>query len=97
MSDFYKTQYLSNYLVINGNHEIEKINVDIIKILKNDNEIGSVTSGTMSPSLEKGIGLGYVAIPHHTPGTEIMIDIRGRKKAAVIVKPPFYKSGTAIG
>ena len=67
------------------------------KILKNDNEIGSVTSGTMSPSLEKGIGLGYVAIPHHTPGTEIMIDIRGRKKAAVIVKPPFYKSGTAIG
>ena len=37
LSDFYKTQYLSNYLVINGNHEIEKINGDIIKILKNDN------------------------------------------------------------
>ena len=67
------------------------------KILKNNNEIGNVTSGTMSPSLEKGIGMGYVAIPYHKPGNEIMIDIRGQEKAAVIVNPPFYKSGSAIG
>ena len=37
LSDFYKNQNSSNYLEINGNHDIEKINQDIIKILKNDN------------------------------------------------------------
>ena len=37
LSDFYKSKYLSNYLVINGNQEIEKIAEDIVKILKNEN------------------------------------------------------------
>ena len=36
LSDFYKSQYLSDYLVINGNQEIEKIAEDIVKILKNE-------------------------------------------------------------
>ena len=64
-------------------------------ILKNDKEIGIVTSGTMRPSLEKGIGMGYVSLPPHTPGTEIMVNIRGQNKSAIIAEPPLYKNGTA--
>jgi len=53
--------------------------------------IGRVTSGTMSPSLGKGIGLGYVPVSHARPGTEIHIQIRNRNIPATVVKPPFYK------
>jgi aminomethyltransferase len=55
------------------------------------NAIGRVTSGTMSPSLSKGIGLGYVPVSHARPGTEIHIQIRKRNIPATVVKPPFYK------
>lgn len=55
------------------------------------NVIGQVTSGTMSPSLEKGIGLGYVPTPLAAPGTAIQIRIRNKAVPAAIVKPPFYK------
>lgn len=54
--------------------------------------IGRVTSGTMSPSLNKGIGLGYVDIQHSELNQEIFIEIRQKQVAAKIVKPPFYKS-----
>ena len=54
-------------------------------------EIGSVTSGTMAPSLGKGIGMGYVPQTMATPGTDIRIQIRKNAVPAVIVKPPFYK------
>jgi len=53
-----------------------------------------VTSGTLSPSLNKGIALGYVKRQFTKAGTEVQIDIRGRNAAAVIVKPPFYKHGS---
>lgn len=54
-------------------------------------EIGEVTSGNLSPLLQKGIGLGYVP-PHMAAiGTSICIDIRGRTIPAVIAKPPFYR------
>ena len=59
-----------------------------------DNEgstIGVVTSGTMSPSLNKGIGLGYVTLEHSKVDTEIFIQIRKNKVAAKVVKLPFYK------
>jgi aminomethyltransferase len=56
--------------------------------------IGRVTSGGYSPSLEKGIGLGYVRRGRTKAGTEIKVDIRGTAKAAVVVKPPFYKHGS---
>ncbi len=59
-----------------------------------DKEVGYVTSGTQSPSLKKGIALGYVNRPFTKSGTEISVDIRGKRKSAVIVKPPFYKDGT---
>lgn len=53
--------------------------------------IGTVTSGTMSPTRKIGIGMGYVKTEYSKPGTEIAIDVRGRKLKAVVVKPPFRK------
>ncbi|TDQ31037.1 glycine cleavage system aminomethyltransferase GcvT [Zeaxanthinibacter enoshimensis] len=53
--------------------------------------IGEVTSGTMSPSLGKGIGLGYVPVEHAKPGTELQIRIRKNSLPITIVKLPFYK------
>ena len=59
-------------------------------ILNNENEkIGVVTSGTMSPSLNIGIGLGYVNIENSSVETEIFIQIRKNRKKAVIVNTPF--------
>jgi len=52
--------------------------------------IGEVTSGNLSPLLQKGIGLGYVRSDFAKPETTIMIDIRGKLVPAKIVKPPFY-------
>ena len=63
-------------------------------IFSNREQIGRVTSGTQSPSLNKGIGLGYVKVKYANPGTKIYIDIRGRKKSATIMKPPLYNQGT---
>lgn len=55
---------------------------------------GEVTSGTVSPSLEKGIGLAYVATEASKPGTAIEIMIRDKAVAAEVTRPPFYKEGT---
>ena len=52
-------------------------------------KIGIVTSGTMSPSLKKGIGLGYVKSDFSNFGVQIYIEIRGNMKQALIVKTPF--------
>ena len=56
------------------------------------NKIGNVTSGTMSPSLSKGIGLGYVPLDSSKLGTEIFIHVRKKAIPATIVKLPFYKN-----
>lgn len=53
--------------------------------------MGVVTSGTMSPTRKIGIGMGYVKTEYSKVGTEICIDMRGRKLKAVVVKPPFRK------
>ncbi|MFM7668860.1 MAG: glycine cleavage system aminomethyltransferase GcvT [Bacteroidota bacterium] len=53
--------------------------------------IGIVTSGTMSPSMKLGIGLGYVEIAHASLDSEIFIEIRDKGVKAKIVKLPFYK------
>lgn len=58
---------------------------------KNENPIGEVTSGTMSPSLNKAIGLGYVTIEKSALDEEIFVKIRNKVLAAKIVKLPFYK------
>lgn len=61
------------------------------RILAAGEEIGAVTSGTFSPSLQKGIGLGY--FKPCTP-TDVEIDIRGRAVAARITPVPFYRGGS---
>ena len=57
----------------------------------NGKVIGNVTSGTMSPSLEKGIGMGYVPTELAAPGSKINIQIRKKALPATVVKMPFYK------
>ncbi len=62
------------------------------ELVNSDGEkIGIVTSGTMSPTRKIGIGMGYVKPEYGKAGTEICIDMRGRKLKAVVVKPPFRK------
>jgi aminomethyltransferase len=55
------------------------------------NVIGKVTSGTMSPSMKVGIGLGYVTTEHAALESEIFIEIREKGVKAKVVKLPFYK------
>jgi aminomethyltransferase len=55
------------------------------------NQIGEVTSGTMAPSLNIPIGMGYVPAALAQPGNEVFIGIRGKLYGAKIVKLPFYK------
>ncbi len=57
----------------------------------NGNDIGEVTSGTMSPSLGKGIGLGYVSKTFTNVGSNIAIQIRKNTVPATVIKLPFYK------
>jgi len=57
----------------------------------NGNSIGIVTSGTMAPSLGKGIGMGYVKIEFAAVDSEIFIQIRNNKVKAKVTKLPFYK------
>jgi aminomethyltransferase len=52
---------------------------------------GEVTSGSHSPMLDKGIGMGYVPADRAEPGTELTIDVRGRPRKARVVKKPIYK------
>jgi aminomethyltransferase len=54
-------------------------------------QIGEATSGTLSPSLNQGIGMAYVATAHGRAETEIEIEIRGQKFPATIEKKPLYK------
>ena len=54
-------------------------------------EGGEVTSGSLSPMLDVGIGMGYVPAELAQPDTEITIDVRGRERKARVVKKPIYK------
>ncbi len=59
-------------------------------VLDDDREIGFVTTGTQSPSLQN-IGLVLVESEYAQPGTELYIQVRKRKLKAVVVETPFYK------
>ena len=61
------------------------------KIFKNDNEVGIITSGTVSPILEKPIALGYVAMEFAKEGETVDIQIRNKNHNAEIVKLPFIR------
>lgn len=65
-------------------HDYEIVDAD-------GNNIGIVTSGTMAPSLGKGIGMGYVKTEFSLVDSDIYILIRNNKVAAKVVKTPFYK------
>ncbi|MDR2954349.1 MAG: glycine cleavage system aminomethyltransferase GcvT [Prevotella sp.] len=56
-------------------------------------KIGEVTSGTMSPTLKVGIGMGYVKPEYANLGSSIYISVRGKSLKAEVVKPPFRKLG----
>ncbi len=53
--------------------------------------VSAVTSGTFAPFLQKSIGLAYLPTARAAVGTELAIDIRGRRIAARVVPTPFYK------
>lgn len=59
---------------------------------QNSERIGAVTSGTQSPILSQGIGLGYVSSNYAKPGTQIAIQIRDKESLAEVVKLPFIKN-----
>ncbi len=60
-------------------------------ILAGGEPVGEVTSGSFSPSLELGIGMGYVRADLAEPGAELEIDVRGRQRAARIGSKPLYR------
>ena len=51
---------------------------------------GEVTSGTLSPSLDQGIGMAYVPVDKAEPGTTLEIDVRGKTRAAEVRAKPLY-------
>lgn len=65
---------------------------DYLLLDTNQNLIGKVTSGTQSPTLKKGIGMGYVEVSSSRPGTVILVEIRGLKFRAKISNLPFVTS-----
>ena len=60
-------------------------------ILSGEQSAGEVTSGTFSPTLQKAIAMGYVDVAVSATGTEVEVDIRGKRHVARIVNLPFYK------
>jgi aminomethyltransferase len=64
-------------------------------VFENGERIGEVTSGTLSPSLNWGVGMAYVSAARAKIGTEIDIEIRGQKFPATIEKKPLYKKSAS--
>lgn len=64
------------------------------KVWNETHAIGEVTSGTVSPTLNKSIGLAYVDLAHAKAGTSINIEVRNKKIRASVVKPPFVPNRT---
>jgi aminomethyltransferase len=60
------------------------------EIIKNSETIGRLTSGTFSPTLNYGIGMGYVPREHANEGQTLSIAVRGKRLDATVVKLPFY-------
>lgn len=60
-------------------------------IMKDGKKVGEVTSGTMSPTLKKNIGLGYVPVSLKEIGSKFEVSIRGKGYEATVIETPFYK------
>ena len=63
------------------------------KIFYEGKEVGELNSATYSPTLKKGIGVGYVTPANLKPGTALEVEIRGRRVKAEVSQMPFYKGG----
>jgi aminomethyltransferase len=75
-------------LVLEG----KRVPRETYKVLAADGrEIGHVTSGTFSPTLEKAIAMAYVDAAHAAVGTRLQVDIRGKAEPCTVVELPFYK------
>ena len=64
-------------------------------VVQNDERIGEVTSGTLSPSLNWGVGMAYVSTAQAKIGAEIAIEIRGQRFPAIIEKKPLYRKSAS--
>lgn len=62
-------------------------------LFSGSDRVGEVTSGSYSPSLERGIGMAYVAGGNASPGTRLEMEVRGRRVPVVIGRKPLYKGG----
>ena len=92
-----------NKIKSNINGELSRLRVGIkplgkiiaregTKIFSQDeNEIGSITSGTFGPSINGSIAMGYLKYNFSKPGTKIFLEVRGKKYEANVTKLPFYK------
>jgi aminomethyltransferase len=60
-------------------------------VYSGESKVGTVTSGTWSPVLEKSIAMAYVPKDLREPGTPLEVDVRGRREKAAVVKLPFYR------
>jgi len=63
-------------------------------VVADGKEVGTVTSGTLSPSLNVGIALAYLPVELTAPDTPVAIRIRNRDLEGVVQRPPFYKEGS---
>jgi aminomethyltransferase len=63
-------------------------------VLAGDQPVGAVTSGTFSPSLERGAGIAYLRADLAEPGTEIEIDVRGKRRPARVASKPLYRKAS---
>jgi aminomethyltransferase len=64
------------------------------RIVADGREVGTVTSGTLSPTLGEGIAMGFVEADHAAAGSEVAVEIRGHDVPAVVQRPPFYTEGS---
>jgi aminomethyltransferase len=63
-------------------------------VMRGDEQIGVVASGTYSPSLEQGAGMAYVRADLAEPGTELEIDVRGKRRSARVASKPLYRKAS---
>jgi aminomethyltransferase len=63
-------------------------------VLIGEEQVGVVTSGTYSPSLERGAGIAYVRADLAEPGTKLEIDVRGKRRAARVASKPLYRKAS---
>ncbi len=61
------------------------------KIFSNGEQVGEITSGTLSPSLKKPVAMGYIKKGLHTAGTQVEVEVRNKRYPAVVTKMPFVE------